>query len=118
MLVCPTCGSSRIRTDYKPTSIWLRIVGIRNLLCDFCNKQFRAFSIRSPKPKNTRTTRKANVFNPGKPVDLQRIRLNLFNSKENSQTVSGEVLAPPTTGDLRTKITKLNIDHLRLQKAK
>lgn len=48
MVVCPACGSSRIRHDYRPAPFYLRIFLIRGLLCDHCNRQFRAFSLRMP----------------------------------------------------------------------
>jgi predicted RNA-binding Zn-ribbon protein involved in translation (DUF1610 family) len=54
MVVCPSCGSSRIRNDYKPAPLVLRAIGVRALLCDFCNRQFRAFS---PAPPRTRAPR-------------------------------------------------------------
>jgi len=54
MVVCSSCGSTRIRNDYKPAPVYLRIIGVRALLCDYCNHQFRAFS---PAPPRTRTSR-------------------------------------------------------------
>jgi transposase-like protein len=61
MVVCPSCGSSRIRNDYRPAPLVLRVIGLRALLCDNCNRQFRAFS---PAPPRTRalhnTTRRLN----------------------------------------------------------
>jgi predicted RNA-binding Zn-ribbon protein involved in translation (DUF1610 family) len=66
MVVCPSCGSSRIRGDYKPAPFVLRVIGVRALLCDYCNRQFRAFS---PAPPRTRvasrnTTRKLDGAQP------------------------------------------------------
>jgi hypothetical protein len=65
MVVCPSCGSSRIRSDYKPAPFALRVIGVRALLCDYCNRQFRAFS---PAPPRTRAsngaTRKLNGSHP------------------------------------------------------
>ena len=48
MVVCPACGSSRIRHDYRPAPFYLRPFLVRALLCDSCNRQFRAFSLRMP----------------------------------------------------------------------
>ena len=63
MTVCPSCGSSRIRSDYRPAPWYLRVVCVRALLCDYCNRQFRAFSWRAPKPRSLKTgQRKADVF--------------------------------------------------------
>jgi YgiT-type zinc finger domain-containing protein len=49
MAHCPACGSHRIRNGYRLAPLPLRAVGIRELLCDYCNRQFRAFSPRAPK---------------------------------------------------------------------
>jgi len=63
MTVCPSCGSSRIRSDYRPAPLYLRMVCIRALLCDYCNRQFRALSWRAPKSRSLKTgQRKADVF--------------------------------------------------------
>ena len=63
MTVCPSCGSSRIRSDYRPAPLYLRVVFVRALLCDYCNRQFRAFSWRAPKSRSLKTgQRKADVF--------------------------------------------------------
>jgi hypothetical protein len=63
MIVCTSCGSSRIRSDYRPAPWYLRAIGIRALLCDYCNRQFRAFSWRAPKGRGPKAgQRKADVF--------------------------------------------------------
>jgi hypothetical protein len=49
MAHCPACGSHRIRNGYRLAPLPFRAVGIRELLCDYCNRQFRAFSPRAPK---------------------------------------------------------------------
>lgn len=136
MVVCPSCGSSRIRNDYKPAPIFLRVAGIRALLCDHCNHQFRAFSPRSPKHHiPSHATRKADVFNHAPAVDLNRLsnvaaeeppiqnredprrRIVLRNLKTGpQQTVNGELVDtdPP---DLRTRITTLYEQRIRQQEA-
>jgi transposase-like protein len=61
MVVCPSCGSSRIRNDYRPAPLILRVIGLRALLCDNCNRQFRAFSPAPPRTRALRsTTRRLN----------------------------------------------------------
>jgi hypothetical protein len=45
MAHCPACGSHRIRNGYRLAPLPLRALGIRELLCDYCNRQFRAFSL-------------------------------------------------------------------------
>lgn len=78
MLLCPVCGSSRIRNDYMPAPLALRIFFIRALLCDHCNHQFKAFSLREPKSLGRRhSVRRAAVFNqaPAHPrVDLNKLK--------------------------------------------
>lgn len=75
MVVCPSCGSSRIRNGYKPAPFWLRVIGMRGLLCDNCNFPFRAFSPFPPKSRRPQhTQRKADVFNAAPVVDLSQIQ--------------------------------------------
>jgi hypothetical protein len=124
MVVCPSCGSSRIRNDYKPAPLALRAFGIRALLCDHCNRQFRAFSPAAPKSHAPRRARhQSDVFNPAPPVDLNqlnqnsvssnqeqppKIRLNRFaRTAEPQPTVVGEIVTSDRP-DLRTEITKLH----------
>ncbi len=51
---CPRCISSRIRSGYRPTPIWSKILFRYNLLCDGCNWEFKGFALPgtvSSKPK-------------------------------------------------------------------
>lgn len=125
MIICPSCGSSRIRNDYKPAPLTLRMVGIRALLCNHCNHQFRAFSLMPRKSRAPHNTKQhlADVFNPAPTVDLKRIKhdtnghsqkpttriiLNPFpKSTESQLTVTGELILSDRR-DLRTEITKLH----------
>lgn len=77
MLVCPSCGSSRIRNGYKPALFILRIIGIRALLCDNCNFPFQAFSPFPPKNRRPKQTAKADVYPVAPAVDLDQLRPNL-----------------------------------------
>lgn len=73
MLVCPSCGSSRIRNGYKPALFIWRIIGIRALLCDNCNYPFQAFSPFPPKNRRPKQTAKADY--PVAPaVDLDQLK--------------------------------------------
>jgi predicted RNA-binding Zn-ribbon protein involved in translation (DUF1610 family) len=77
MVTCPSCGSSRIRNDYKPAPFYLRIFGIRGLLCDHCNYPFRAFSPLPPKTRRPRGfSQKADVFNAAPTVDFTQLSQN------------------------------------------
>ena len=42
---CPRCHSSRIRSGYRPTPIWSKIMFRYNLLCDGCNWEFKGFAV-------------------------------------------------------------------------
>ena len=72
MARCPSCNSSRVRSGYRKTALALRVVGVRTLLCDDCNCEFRGFSPLPPKRVKHRA-RKADVFNKTQEFDLQAI---------------------------------------------
>lgn len=136
MVTCPSCGSSRIRNDYKPAPFYLRIFGIRALLCDHCNYPFRAFSPLPPKTRRPRAfTQKADVFNHAPTVDLAGIRqrpgaeqseLKLTNSPQEkldfivsaSSATSQEVRIiteqiTPVRSNLRTEITRVHVQEAK-----
>lgn len=92
MLVCPSCGSSRIRNGYKPAMFILRIVGIRALLCDNCNFPFQAFSPFPPKTRRPKQSAKADVYPVAPAVDLERLKPTLPVAKPQ-----GFKLAPPVS---------------------
>jgi transposase-like protein len=90
MVVCPSCGSSRIRNDYKPAPLALRLIGVRALLCDYCNRQFRAFSPTPPRARaSSNTTRKLDIprsttpfiHNHVEPPSKEEVRLELQASR-------------------------------------
>jgi hypothetical protein len=63
-----------LRNGYRTAPLPMRMVGIRTLLCDNCNFEFRAFCPREPKRGNgQRSKRKADVFNAAPAVDLQTV---------------------------------------------
>lgn len=131
MVTCPSCGSSRIRNDYKPAPFFLRIFGIRGLLCDHCNYPFRAFSPLPPKTRRPRAlTQKADVFNAAPTVDLAQIsrnpmadkselkvmlqpqkRLDFIVSASSPATQEMQIITEqitPVRHDLRTEITRVS----------
>ena len=62
MRLCPSCGSSRVRSGYRPAPFSLRLIGFRELLCDNCNYLYRAFSPIPPKhPRRSSTAYKREV---------------------------------------------------------
>jgi len=137
MVLCPACRSSRIRNDYTPAPLALRIFFIRALLCDHCNHQFKAFSFASaPSRSRRQLPRQTAVFNEAPAVDLtklsegsdgakqseslvqqrqpRRLTIDLAALRMQSKTqqeVSGTIVVDPnpqTRQDLRTEITRLN----------
>jgi len=66
MPTCPSCGSSRVQGGYRPPHIFLRLVGIRELLCNECNYLYRAFSPIPPRTPRKHESRKP-VVTPPKP---------------------------------------------------
>ncbi len=76
MLVCRSCGSSKIRSGYHPPPLPLRLLFVRTVLCDHCNAQYRAFLLRAPdtgreRRKSHQTT---ESFNPTQSsIDLNRL---------------------------------------------
>lgn len=106
MVLCPACGSSRIRNDYKPAPLALRIFGIRALLCDHCNHQFKAFSLQSPKSHTPRhPQRKAVIFTPAPAVNLNRL---------NGDVVEMDQVKAELHPDQPRRLT-IDLDALRLQ---
>jgi len=96
MVTCPSCGSSRIRNDYKPAPIVLRVIGIRALLCDNCNYQFRAFSPLSPKNRRQRNSaRKADVFNANESVDLGKLNFHSAPAERREPVLALPISANP-----------------------
>ncbi|MGH9841464.1 MAG: hypothetical protein ACREEM_22145 [Blastocatellia bacterium] len=124
MAVCPSCKSSRIRNDYKPAPVWLRLLGIRALLCDHCNHQFRAFSLRPPKSGRPRhALRETDLVKAAVEVDLAELRQKVAEAQsEKSEAVNwiklslnptqtGEVVAGqalPVRKDIQTQVLKLH----------
>ena len=99
MVTCPSCGSTKIRNDYKPAPTVLRIVGIRALLCDNCNCQFRAFSPLPPKSRRPRgsSARKADVFNAKEAVDLSNLNFNPPPTERHDAQLALPISAKPAS---------------------
>lgn len=67
---CPSCGSSKIRNGYLKPSLLLRLLLVREFLCEGCNLAFRAFALLPAKSRGVRLRRKADRFNQAPAVDL------------------------------------------------
>lgn len=111
MVVCPSCGSSRIRRDYRPAPLYMRVLGVRSLLCDYCNRQFRAFSPTPPPSRAPRETGRRRLA----PANIESKRVPVVSEKPNNpaprdnhdfiQTGGGMII--PLQTDLRTEIAKV-----------
>ena len=94
MIRCPACNSARLRSGYRKTPLALRAVGVRTLLCDDCNNEFRGFSPLPPKRARHRTS-KADVFNQAPAVDLQAIGQPGAAPRQRAERVSFDRAALP-----------------------
>jgi hypothetical protein len=95
MAICPACGGSRVRSGYRPVAFPLRILGIRELLCDDCNYLYRAFSPLPPKtPHRRRQERKADAFAPGGKIDLASLNSDK-RARSSESTPSLTIKIPP-----------------------
>lgn len=58
MQTCPRCGSLRVRHGYGRERFGLRLIGVRELLCNHCNLSFTRFVLPGMMPKSSRRSRK------------------------------------------------------------
>ena len=58
MQICPRCGSSRIRHGYGRERFGLRLIGVRELLCNHCNLSFTRFVLPGMMPKSSHRSKK------------------------------------------------------------
>ena len=105
MVVCPSCGSSRIRNDYRPAPLGLRMVFIRALLCDYCNLQFRAFSLAPPRHGRKHIPVANTII---KEVQIERPPLKVLGPVENDGSIKESAAAIiPIQPDLRSEIVRV-----------
>jgi transposase-like protein len=109
MVVCPACGSSRIRHDYRPAPFYLRLFLVRGLLCDSCNRQFRAFSLRMPgsnkeRSNKERKKKKADTFLTAPGGKKRVVGEASSGSSQNSAGVSPVYPPPEPVSNLRAQI--------------
>jgi transposase-like protein len=55
MPTCPACKSSKVYEGYRRTSLIGRLLRVHEYLCEHCNLQFQAFSLRSPRAMKRRS---------------------------------------------------------------
>jgi transposase-like protein len=123
MVLCPACGSSHVRNDYKPAPLALRIFFVRAFLCDHCNYQFKVFSIAGAPPRSQHPSAGKSAFlNPptARGVDLTRLkeaRLKEARLKDGgTQLESPARQEQPRSGiqhDLRAEITRLQAQEMK-----
>src|SRR5438105_15923251 len=114
MVVCPSCHSSKVRNGYRKAPWLLRLIRIHEFLCEHCNLQFLAFSLRAPKSHGTRRKRlKANTFNQAPEVDLSLLNQPLTTAPKpgmqretfDRSAIVKEALSRPKESDYRLPAT-------------
>src|SRR5438128_9273876 len=58
MQICPRCGSTRVRHGYGRERFGLRLIGVRELLCNQCNLSFTRFVLPGMMPKSSHRNKK------------------------------------------------------------
>ena len=58
MQICPRCGSTRVRRGYGRERFGLRLIGVRELLCNHCNLSFTRFVLPGMMPKSSHHSKK------------------------------------------------------------
>ena len=58
MQICPRCGSTRVRHGYGRERFGLRLIGVRELLCNHCNLSFTRFVLPGMMPKSSHRGKK------------------------------------------------------------
>lgn len=114
MVVCPSCHSSKVRNGYRKAPLVLRLLRINEFLCEHCNLQFLAFSLRAPKSRGARRKRlKANTFNQAPEVDLSLLNQPLPTATKpgmqretfDRSAIVNETLSRPKEPDYRLPAT-------------
>ena len=58
MQICPRCSSTRVRRGYGRERFGLRLIGVRELLCNHCNLSFTRFVLPGMMPKSSHRSKK------------------------------------------------------------
>lgn len=58
MQICPRCGSTRVRHGYGRERFGLRLIGVRELLCNHCNLSFTRFVLPGMMPRSSHRSKK------------------------------------------------------------
>jgi transposase-like protein len=114
MVVCPSCGSTRIRNDYRPAPVMLRVIFIRALLCDYCNLPFRAFSPspprhgRKPQPVANTIIKEVQIERPPLKIQKKSDLNGLGTTAEDDGSIpESDAAIIPIQSDLRTEIARV-----------
>lgn len=65
---CPRCKSDRIRSGYRPTSFFQKLMFRYNLLCDNCNWEFIGFAIPGTVSSKSKRRKKISEGHHGTPL--------------------------------------------------
>lgn len=112
MATCPSCNSTRLRAGYRHLPLPVRLLGIRELLCDDCNYLYRAFSPFPPKSGRRKNSNlKADTFMPAHdsavvagdsiPVQYRKVEAKVASSKP---VLSPKPAKPVNTPDRQRRI--------------
>jgi|ERR1051326_1338597 transposase-like protein len=71
MQTCPRCGSNRVRHGYGRERFGLRLIGVRELLCNQCNLSFTRFVIPGTMPKSGRHSKKSGHSETKEPITAE-----------------------------------------------
>lgn len=96
-LRCPRCKSLRVQLGYTDPPLHLRLVGVRDLLCNNCNLEFRGFALpgrirrgRSEQADDTPNLRRAPRYKVRLPAQVRQIvRGHFGGDAEYSPAVRG-----------------------------
>lgn len=84
---CPKCNSTRVRSGYRPTALWSKLLFRYNLLCNNCNWEFNGFAVPgtvSSKPR--RSKKKQSEFAaPRRKDDAETVEKNKNFFSESGQ---------------------------------
>ncbi len=114
---CPSCGSSRVRKGYHAPALPFRLLLIRDFLCDHCNHQFRAFSLRPPaRHTRKRSRHKTDRFNLSPEVESRLFEQVFSRVQQASQPAASPPNPRGSNGSLQEQANVAT--QLALQTAK
>ena len=110
MKTCPSCNSSNIRNGYLKPPLPLRLLLVREFLCEGCNFQFRAFALRPAKSRGPHLHHKVVRFNQAPAVDLSSLKdssSSISSTRQASRPLDQPMTAPPKPAEQRELLLEL-----------